>query len=193
MARFEEPLAHERELAEVTLAAIGEGVIRTDADGRVDYMNPAAEALTGWPLAKASGRRLGEVYQVVTESSRRPRRNPVEICLAEKRTVVPPGLFTLDTFRSRHATTGQPPEDLQPIRVPQCLESGSQRPYPNTSIVRHISKYLCMSFLSTGGYVPWFNPQRLHSVGWLPGASSGGNRFTRQEPLPSDDGCIRGE
>ncbi len=95
MAEFEEPLAHGSELAGVTLAAIGEGVIRTDADGRVDYMNPAAEKLTGWSLREAVGRRLGEVYQVVTESSRRPRRNPVEICLAEKRTVVPPGLFTL--------------------------------------------------------------------------------------------------
>ncbi len=95
MADFEKRLIHGRELAEVTLAAIGEGVIRTDADGRIDYMNPAAEKLTGWPLGEASGRRLGEVYQVVTESSRRPRRNPLEICLAEKRTVVPPGLFTL--------------------------------------------------------------------------------------------------
>ena len=88
-------LTHGKELAEVTLAAIGEGVIRTDADGHIDYMNPAAEALTGWPLAEAAGRRLGDVYQVVSEATRRPRRNPVEICLAERRTVVPPGLFTL--------------------------------------------------------------------------------------------------
>jgi PAS domain-containing protein len=35
------------------LASIGDGVIRTDAGGRVDYLNPVAEQLTGWSLAEA--------------------------------------------------------------------------------------------------------------------------------------------
>ncbi|MEM9595947.1 MAG: diguanylate cyclase, partial [Acidobacteriota bacterium] len=85
----------ETELAMVTLASIGEGVIRTDASGRVDYMNPVAEKLTGWPADDASGRDITEVYQVVDESTRRSRRSPVEMCLSERRTLMPPGLFTL--------------------------------------------------------------------------------------------------
>ncbi len=84
-----------KELAQVTLASMGDGVIRTDAEGLVDYMNPAAERLTGWRLEEAMHRRLGDVYQVVHESTRRPRRNAVELCLVENRTIVTPGLFTL--------------------------------------------------------------------------------------------------
>ena len=93
--RPEDAHARATELAQVTLAAIGEGVIRTDVEGCIDYMNPVAERLTGWPLSEALGRRLSEAYQVINESSRRPRPDPVEVCLAERRTIVPPGLFTL--------------------------------------------------------------------------------------------------
>jgi len=87
--------ARDKELAQVTLASIGDGVIRTDAAGRIDYMNPVAERLTGWSLGEAMSRDISEVYQVIHESTRRPRRNPIELCLIEKRTIVAPGLFAL--------------------------------------------------------------------------------------------------
>lgn len=90
-----ETLSRDQELAQVTLASIGDGVIRTDDAGRIDYMNPAAERLTGWSAAEAASREFADVYQVLHESSRRPRRNPVERCLVEKRTIITPGLFTL--------------------------------------------------------------------------------------------------
>lgn len=93
--RVDSAVARADELAQVTLEAIGEGVIRTDTAGRIDYMNPVAEELTGWRLAEARGLELAAIYQVANESSRRPRRNLVEICLAEKRTVELPGLFML--------------------------------------------------------------------------------------------------
>ncbi|MEM7350596.1 MAG: diguanylate cyclase, partial [Acidobacteriota bacterium] len=83
------------ELAQVTLASIGDGVIRTDSSGRIDYMNPVAEKLTGWALDEAMSRDVSEVYQVIHESTRRPRRNPIELCLIEKRTIAAPGLFAL--------------------------------------------------------------------------------------------------
>ncbi len=88
-------LSRDMELAQVTLASIGDGVIRTDSEGRIDYMNPVAERLTGWRLDEAMHRDVGEAYQVIHESTRRPRRNPVDVCLMEKRTIVTPGLFTL--------------------------------------------------------------------------------------------------
>lgn len=84
-------------LAVVTLEAIGEGVIRTSSAGLVEYLNPAAEKLTGWKASDAFGRDISEVYPVFSEATRRPRRNAVELCLAERRLQVPPGLATLRT------------------------------------------------------------------------------------------------
>ncbi|MEM1179181.1 MAG: EAL domain-containing protein [Acidobacteriota bacterium] len=83
------------DLAAVTLASIGDGVIRTDAFGRVDYLNPVAERLTGWRLEEARRRDITEVYLVVNELAHRPRLNPVERCLAEREIQSPPGIFVL--------------------------------------------------------------------------------------------------
>ncbi len=93
----EEALARDKELAQVTLASIGDGVIRTDAAGCIDYMNSVAERLTGWSLGEVMHRGVEEAYQVIHESTRRPRPNPVERCLLEKRTIVTPGLFALQS------------------------------------------------------------------------------------------------
>ncbi|MEM8995603.1 MAG: EAL domain-containing protein [Acidobacteriota bacterium] len=90
-----EPELGSADLAAVTLASIGDGVIRTDAFGRVDYLNRVAERLTGWRLDEARRRDITEVYQVVNELAHRPRLNPVERCLAERTTQSPPGLFVL--------------------------------------------------------------------------------------------------
>ena len=58
MPTREQSLSRDQELAQVTLASIGDGVIRTDSSGRIDYMNPVAERLTGWALDEAMSRAL---------------------------------------------------------------------------------------------------------------------------------------
>jgi diguanylate cyclase (GGDEF)-like protein/PAS domain S-box-containing protein len=70
--RTETRLEREKELAQVTLHSIVDGVITTDAAGRVEYLNPIAERFLGWSNAEASGKRLGEVYRVVDERSGKP-------------------------------------------------------------------------------------------------------------------------
>jgi diguanylate cyclase (GGDEF)-like protein/PAS domain S-box-containing protein len=87
----EEALYEEKERAQVTLASIGDGVIRTDALGRVDYLNPVAEQLTGWALAEAYGRRIGEVFHLVDAGTRRPLPDPTERCLRDGKAVEPLG------------------------------------------------------------------------------------------------------
>ncbi len=87
----EEDLYRESELAEVTLASIGDGVIRTDAEGAIDYVNPVAERLTGWTGLEAAGRPVAEVFALFDEITRRPIACPVGRCLAENRVVESPG------------------------------------------------------------------------------------------------------
>ncbi|MCK5379136.1 MAG: EAL domain-containing protein, partial [Acidobacteria bacterium] len=86
----EQALKEERERAEVTLKSIGDGVIRSDADGRIDYLNPAAETLTGWSNEKAKGRRLNEVYRAMEDGTGKLREDPLTECLRQNRTVNSP-------------------------------------------------------------------------------------------------------
>ena len=69
VAATEANLEHEKELAEVTLHSIVDGVITTDASGRVDYLNPVAERYLGWSTQDAYGKPLAEVYRVIDERS----------------------------------------------------------------------------------------------------------------------------
>ena len=80
-------LAQQKELAEVTLGSIGDGVVTTDARGMVTYLNHAAEELTGWPLQLACGQNVETVLKVVDESSREPMENIALRCLRLDRTV----------------------------------------------------------------------------------------------------------
>lgn len=59
--RKEFELADERERLRVMLRSMSEGVITTNTHGVVQYLNPAAERMTGWSLAESIGRPLGEV------------------------------------------------------------------------------------------------------------------------------------
>jgi PAS domain S-box-containing protein len=67
--------ASERRYA-VTLGSIGDAVIATDTHARLTFLNPAAEALTGWRPAEAVGRPLAEVFRIVNEETHRPAEDP---------------------------------------------------------------------------------------------------------------------
>lgn len=67
--KAEERLRHHREMLEVTLNSIGDAVIATDAKGTVNFMNPAAEAVTEWPATEAAGRSLREVFNRIDEQT----------------------------------------------------------------------------------------------------------------------------
>jgi len=71
----------------VTLRSIGDGVITTDREGKVEFLNPVAEGLTGWTAEEARGKPIAQVFHVVSEDSHRAVENPVAISLAEERTV----------------------------------------------------------------------------------------------------------
>jgi PAS domain S-box-containing protein len=68
----------QREYLDVTLASIGDGVIVTDAKGRVTFLNEVAEKLCGWSLPEAKGKACSEIFKIVNETTRAVVRNPVD-------------------------------------------------------------------------------------------------------------------
>jgi diguanylate cyclase (GGDEF)-like protein/PAS domain S-box-containing protein len=81
-ARTEE-LFEEKQLVEITLHSIGDAVITTDPLGKITYMNPVAEQLTGWSQSEARNRPLPDVFHIIEEATRKPAANPVARCLEE--------------------------------------------------------------------------------------------------------------
>ena len=71
-----EPLCKQSDWLRVTLSSIGDAVITTDLEGRVSFMNPVAESLTGWAQAEAIGRSLTDIFQILNEQTRQPVENP---------------------------------------------------------------------------------------------------------------------
>jgi PAS domain S-box-containing protein len=69
-------LSEQRERLRATLAGIDDAVLTADLNGRVTSMNRAAEALGGISIDQAVGRRLSDVFQVVSEETGDPIPNP---------------------------------------------------------------------------------------------------------------------
>ncbi|MFO7966193.1 MAG: response regulator [Archaeoglobaceae archaeon] len=75
--RMEEKLRKSEEWFSTTLKSIGEAVIATDTDGRITYMNPVAQELTGWNTDRALNHMIEEIYTVKDEESGEVIENPV--------------------------------------------------------------------------------------------------------------------
>jgi len=76
-------VAEERERLQVTLLGIGDGVIAIDASGRITFMNPVSEALTGWRQPEAVGKQVTDVFRIVNEDTRQRVQNPLALVLSE--------------------------------------------------------------------------------------------------------------
>lgn len=96
-----------------TLRSIGDAVIATDAEGRVAFLNPVAEMLTGWTETDARGRPLDEVFCIFSEPTSAVVENPVTKVLREG-TVV--GLANHAILRSRRGIDVPIADSGAPIR-----------------------------------------------------------------------------
>lgn len=121
----EQELAAGKEWLTVTLRSIGEGVITTDICGRIVFMNPVAERLTGWSNQEAAGRPGQEIFQLVYDHSGKPCPNPIETILScgesvelSKNTV----LVTKDQlYRYYISNIGSPIRDTQGVIIGAVL------------------------------------------------------------------------
>ena len=74
--RAERQLAQNQALLQATLDSIGEGVLAADEAGRLTFLNPVAQALTGWTQEEAIGRDWHEVFRLESEEDTSPRAQP---------------------------------------------------------------------------------------------------------------------
>src|SRR5207302_4673812 len=74
----QESLEAEKERLAVTLRSIGDGVIATNAGGRIVLINEVGEKMTGWTQESAIGKELPEVFHIVDEKMRKRCENPVK-------------------------------------------------------------------------------------------------------------------
>jgi len=75
-------LADERDLAQVTLSSIGDGVITTDLHGLVTFINAEAARVTGWGLSEARGLPIVDVFKAAHEEAEGVWLDPVSHVLS---------------------------------------------------------------------------------------------------------------
>ena len=93
--------------------SVGDGIISTDTDGRVELLNPVAEALTGWRQEEARGKPLEEVFRIFNEETRQPIENPVSKVLSEGLVV---GLANHTVLLAQDGTERPIADSAAPIR-----------------------------------------------------------------------------
>jgi diguanylate cyclase (GGDEF)-like protein/PAS domain S-box-containing protein len=84
---YEEALFRKTESAQITLRSIGDGVVTTDHECNVEYINPVAEELTGWKVDDASGRPVDEIFRGFHEETCEPLENPLAVSIRRNRSI----------------------------------------------------------------------------------------------------------
>jgi len=87
LAESARSLFDQKELLEVTLASIGDGVVATDIDGRVTFFNRVAQALSGWRGEQALGHPVGDILRLERSSDDSVAENPAITAMRERRSV----------------------------------------------------------------------------------------------------------
>ena len=67
-----------------TLAGIGDAVLATDEHGRITFLNPVAEALTGWSGLEVRKKAVADVLRLIDERTRQAIDNPLLRALRER-------------------------------------------------------------------------------------------------------------
>lgn len=139
---IEAELAEEKQRLKVTLEAIGDGVISIDAARRITFLNPVAEAMTGWTAEAAIGRLLDEVFAIVSETSAAVPRSPVAVCLSTGE------ISVLDSdlaLVSRDGSSRDIRSTVAPVRSPDGVIIGAVLVFQDITESRALQKELAHS------------------------------------------------
>jgi diguanylate cyclase (GGDEF)-like protein/PAS domain S-box-containing protein len=137
--RAEQAIHAEKDRAHVTLQSIGDAVITTDANARIDYLNPVAERLTGWTIGEARGRAIGEVLQLIDESTRKPVAYTLDRVLLAGETSVPSDRNVLVNRRGEELAIQ---ETASPIRSREGVAIGAVIVFGDVTKERRLKRAL---------------------------------------------------
>lgn len=137
--RLTTALYEEKERLQVTLASIADAVLTTDVDGRVLFLNPVAEQLTGWSLADAQGRPHEEVFLIHDSQSDAILPSPVARCLRDQTiTSLDEGAVLL----SRHGERHEVQDSAAPVRTVDGRIIGAVLVFQNVTHARNLQREL---------------------------------------------------
>ena len=137
--RAQESLFREKEQAVITLESIGEAVITTDTAGRMMYLNPGAERLTGWRTTEALGLPAATILTLISDATREPVESTVTRCLQEGRAVdLADGVLLL----RRDGTEVAIGDSAAPIRDRNGVTTGVVLVFHDVTEKRRISRKL---------------------------------------------------
>jgi PAS domain S-box-containing protein len=184
--RLERELAAQQERLRVTLASIGDAVIACDLDGRVTFLNPSAEAMTGWPASEAVGRGLHEVFKIVNERTREPVQNPASLVMRSGSIV---GLANHTVLIHRDGSERPIADSAAPIRDGAGVVAGAVLVFRDVTEQRRAEEALAeqREWLETTiesigdaviatdiqGRIAFMNPVAEHLTGWSIDAAQG--------------------
>jgi len=152
---YAEALFLERERAQVTLASIGDAVISTDVAGKVTYLNPVAESMTGWSRQEAAGRPLQDVLRIIDGDSREPALNPLAMAILHNKSV---GLSANCVLLRRDGYESAIEDTAAPIHDRRGQVTGAVIVFHDVSVARAMS--LRMSYLAQHDFLTEL-PNRL--------------------------------
>ena len=96
-----------------TLRSMGDAVIATDGEGRVTFLNPVAETLTGWAREEAGGKPLEHIFRITNQTTGAAAENPVARVLREGVVV---GLANHTVLTARDGTNCPIDDTAAPIK-----------------------------------------------------------------------------
>jgi diguanylate cyclase (GGDEF)-like protein/PAS domain S-box-containing protein len=135
---LETSLGRSKLQARITLESIGEGVITTDRNGTIDYMNEAAEHLIGCTRSAGIAKRLLDLISLVDEIDRSSLGDPVAKCLSERRRVnLGRRAFLLSKQAEREFSTEL---TASPIRGPDSQVAGCVVIFHDVSELRGLAR-----------------------------------------------------
>src|SRR5216684_2966 len=150
-----EALFIEKERAQVTLNSIGDAVISTDVAGNVTYLNPVAEAMTGWTSTEALGRSFGEVFRIIDSTDPEHAVNPMAIAMRQNKTV---GLSGSCVLIRRDGIESAIEDSAAPIHDRRGQVTGAVMVFHDVTQAREMSER--MSYLAHHDYLTGL-PNRL--------------------------------